>query len=247
MSDVETGGLRGARFPSTCWTDLLAGSATSEARARQAFETLSRRYLRPVAAYVRSRFAKSDEDAFDRAQDFFLWMLESGFLARAERGRGSFRGFVKRTLANFLHDSERRARTWKRGGTRRFVPLEGDGAPLELPDGGATPEDVLDRSWRRTLLTQAADALEAELAAKQKQRTFDVFRDYFLGEEDLDYAAVAARHGITTTDVSNALAFAKKRYRAHLKNAVADTVDGDDDLRAELSWLFEEPPEKPRS
>ena len=42
--------------------------------------------------------------------------------------------------------------------------------------------------------------------------------------------------------VSNALAYAKKRYRAHLRQAVVETVHNDDELRAELAWLFEEEP-----
>ena len=36
-----------------------------------------------------------EKDAKDLAQDFFLWMMESDFLSRADRGRGRFRVFVK--------------------------------------------------------------------------------------------------------------------------------------------------------
>ncbi len=247
MAEADTSGSHGAAaFPSTCWSDLAEAASVTEARAREALDTLAARYFRPVAAYVRARWAKTDDDAFDAAQEFFLWVLESEFFGRADPERGSFRGFIKRALVNFLHDSERKRRTWKRGGTRRFVPVdgEGDGGPLEIPDRAASPDEALDGLWRQELLAQAADALEAELATKGKRKTFDVFRDYFLGDDELDYASVAERHGISVTDVSNALAHAKRRYRAHLRNAVADTVRGDDDLRAELAWLFEETPER---
>ena len=232
----------GLSFPSTRWSLVLADPAAGSAGSRGAFEALARRYWRPTLAYVRARWAQNDEDARDATQEFFLWMLEGNFLAHADPSRGRFRGLVKKSLANFLHDLERKRRTLKRGGARRFQPLQDEqGEPWEPPDpAGRSPEDVLDDEWRRTLLAQAAEGLEAELSGAGKRVVFEVFRDYFLEEEDLDYAAVARRHGITTVDVSNHLTQAKRRYRAHLRAAVLETVQGDADLRAELSWLFEE-------
>ena len=130
--------------------------------------------------------------AREETQAFFVWMLERGFLERADPARGRFRGFIKKSLANFLHDRERGRRTVKRGGTHEVLALpEGDEAGA-LPDpAGRPPEAVLDELWRRELLAHAADALERELREQGKARVFAVFHDYFLGEEDLDYAAVA--------------------------------------------------------
>ena len=93
---------------------------------------------------------------------------------------------------------------------------------------------------RRELTNPAVDSLEVELRDRGKGVAFEVFRDYFLTEDDLDYATVAKRYRITTVDVSNHLSYAKKRYRAHLRLAVLETVQNDADLRAELAWLFEE-------
>lgn len=237
--------FRAASFPTTRWSRLLADPAADSAAARQAFETLARRYWRPIAAYIRTRWAKSDEDARDAAQEFFLWMLDRGFLAHADPARGRFRGFLKTSLGNFLHDLERKRRTVKRGGNRRVLSLANDqgnaDAPLDLPDpAGRSPQALLDDLWRKELLAQAVDSLEAELRDRGKGVTFEVFRDYFLADSDPDYATVAKRYRITTVDVSNHLSYAKKRYRAHLRLAVLETVQNDDDLRAELAWLFEE-------
>ena len=237
--EIESPG--GLAFPTTRWSTLLAGRSDAEA-AREAFEALARRYWGPVAAYVRARFAKTDDDAREATQEFFLWMLEGGFLERADPARGRFRGFVKRSLANFLHDAARRRRSVKRGGTRTALSFERDDLPPVPDPSGRNPEAVLDDLWRKELLAQGADRLEAELTERGKRVTYEVFRDYFLGDEELDYRQVAARHGVTTTDVSNHLAFAKKRYRAHLRAAVLETVQSDEDLRAELSWLFEDAP-----
>jgi len=225
-------------FPSTRWSRLLADPTAGSSDGREALEELARRYWRPIAAYARARCARNDDEAREAAQEFFLWMLATGFLARADPARGSFRGFVKRSLANFLHDRERRRRSQKRGGDRRLVPLEDEDGIPRLADPGATPEEHLDAHWRAELLARATDALEAELAAKGKHVVFAVFRDFFLADEECDYAALAARHGITKVDVSNHLSLAKRRYRAHLRAAVLETVGSDEDLRAELAWLF---------
>ena len=211
------------------------GSGADTAAARAAFETLANRYWTPITAYIRRRWAKTDDDARDAAQEFMAWMLESGFLARADPARGRFRGFLKTSLGNFLNDLERKKRTVKRGGTHRHE------TPTDLPDpAGRTPDMLLDDLWRKQLLADATDGLERELRDRGKGVTFDVFRDYFLGDNDLDYATVAERHGVSKTDVSNALTYAKKRFRAHLRTVVVETVHNDDDLRAELAWLFEE-------
>ncbi len=227
-------------FPSTHWTRLIGGAGSDPDADRAAFELLARRYFRPIAAYVRARGARDEDEAREATQEFFLWMLEGDFLARLDPSRGRFRGFVKRCLVNFLHDRRRSTGGIRRGGGQRFVALDGD-EPLELPDPGErTPEQLLDDMWRRELLARAADETERELVAAGRGVVFAVFRDYFLGNEELDYAAVAQRHGISKTDVSNHLARAKQRYRAHLRSAVLETVGGDEDLRAELAWLFEE-------
>jgi RNA polymerase sigma-70 factor (ECF subfamily) len=226
-------------FPTTRWSHILADPEAGSQGTRDALETLAQRYWRPIAAYARAKFASTDDEAREAAQDFFLWMMESGFLGKADPDRGSFRGFVKRSLVHFLHDRERRRRTEKRGGGRRFVPIDGDETVPHPPDPGKGPEEHLDDLWRRELLAQATDALEAELRAKGKDVTFEVFRDFYLEDQELDYEAVGARHGITKVDVSNQLQHAKARFRAHVRSAVLETVGGDEDLRAELAWLFQ--------
>ena len=232
-----------AAFPSTHWTVLRADPAARSRTARDAFEALAQRYWRPVAAYVRARTKCSDEDAADRTQEFFLWMLESGFLERADPERGRFRAFLKTSLQHFLTDRSRRASTQRRGGDRALLSLSGrdeHGLDLDVADPSRDPDRCLDELWRRTLLEEAQRALEKELNERGKSLTYALFRDFYLGEEDLDYEALANRHGVRSSDVSNHLVLARKRYRALLRAAVLETVHADEDLRAELRWLFEE-------
>lgn len=205
---------------------------------RVALEDLARAYWRPVYGYVRLRWARTDEDALDATQSFFLWMLEGPFLTRADPRRGRFRGFVRVALDRFLIDLERERTALKRGGARTFVAVDDT---AQLPDvGAAAPEEALDALWRAELLERATRELEQDLERDGKALVFAVFRDYFLAGDELDYAALAARHGITKTDVSNYLQRAKARYREVLRRVVRETVDSAAELDLELAWLFEE-------
>jgi len=246
MSD-ETGLERArSRFPTTRWSRILTPEGDHEAR-KAAWTELARTYWKPVFAYVRTRWARTDEEALDGAQEFFLWMMSRDFLERADPARGRFRGLVKVALSNFLRDLERKRRTLRRGGERTFLSFGaggGDGE-RELPvldpadTRGKSPEDVLDDVWRAEVLARATRALEDELCGQGKELTFRVFQEYFLSDEDeVEYSALAARHGIKASDVSNHLQAAKRRFRAVLKATVADTVTDRDELEGELAWLF---------
>lgn len=225
-------------FPTTRWS-LLRGDDT--AALGRAWDVLATRYWRPIVAYVRARWARDDERAVELTQDFFAWMLERALLERVEPGRGRFRGFVKRCLAHHIIDEARRDAAERRGGGRAVVPL--DAAALQLPDpDGRTPDELLDDLWRAELLAQANAALERELRARGQDTAWELFRAWHLDKhaEPPEYPALAERFGVTTTDVSNLLSRARKRWRAHLRVAVLDTVGSDEDLRAELAWLLED-------
>ncbi len=228
-------------FPSTCWSRILGGGAGPDPRSRrQDLEELATRYWRPVYIYICGRRSRSADDAGDLTQDFFVWMLESDLLARADPGRGRFRGLIKVALGRFLIDGERRELRIKRGGDRIRVPLgDGDTMPELADSRGKSPEELLDESWRREVLATALQRLEDVLGREDKPVVFDVFRDYYLSEaEDLDYETVAARYQITRSDVSNHLMHAKRRYQSCLKAVVQETVGGPGELREELEWLF---------
>ena len=170
-------------------------------------------------------------------QEAFAWMLATRFFERADPERGRFRGLLKTALARFAVERLRRENADKRGGGRVHERLD---VEHERADPGArTPDQALDDAWRAELLAQALERLEQELTASGRRAYFEVFRDYFLTEDDApDYASLAQRHGISTTDVSNWLGYAKRRYRECLRALVRETVGREDELREELAWLF---------
>lgn len=236
------------RFPSTRWSRILEPRSPAESDGSPTppstdFSELAAQYWRPVYAYIRNRWSRSNEDAKDLTQAFFLWILEHDFVQRADPVRGRFRGYLRTALERFLTDDRRARNRQKRGGDRVRLELPGvDDADLleSLQDvKAADPSEVLDEEWRRTVLVQSLARLREQMEANGKRTSYAVFEDYFLNDsEELDYARVAERHGISKVDVSNALTRSKQAYRACIRSVVAETVGGPDELDEELRWLF---------
>lgn len=233
---------RSEPFPETRWSLVLAGGEGDSRRA--ALEDLARAYWRPIHGYVVARRRLGAEDALDAAQGFFLWMLTSDFLARADPARGRFRGLVKVALERYLVDQHRAASAERRGGGRALLSLDGareSGAePADV--AGRSPEDVLDDLWRRELLQRALDRLEERLVREGRAKHFALFKEHYVdGQDDGDrsYEALASRHGISRVDVSNWLMRTKGWYRDEVRKAVLETVGDAAQLDAELQWLFD--------
>jgi RNA polymerase sigma-70 factor (ECF subfamily) len=226
-------------FPTTLWSDVRRGAAGVSAR-QAALEALACRYQAPAEAYLAVALRVPRERAHELFQAFFAWMLATGWLAKATPERGRFRGFLKVALKNFARDELRKEHALKRGaGLTDSLDAEGAAEP---PDPRTpSPEQALDDAWRAWLVEAAFARLEAQLTESGRAAQFAVFRDYYFAPgPELDHRALATRHGLTTTDVSNYLQRAKKAYREALRALVLDTVGDADELGQELAWLVAE-------
>ncbi len=230
-SDTEIGGIdRG--FPATQWTEVLAAGDTPDLGG------LVQSYWKPVYAYIRCGHARSNEDAKDLTQDFFAWMIETRLASRADPRRGRFRSFLKTALRNFLTDAARESQAQKRGGGRVVLISELGPAEISEPAAQSTPDEALDIAWRNEIIERACERLKAEFQKDGRQQ-FAIFQEYFLADaDDIDYRTLAARHGMTTDDVSYQLRTAKDRFRAHVGDIVRETVASPLDQAEELAELF---------
>lgn len=226
-------------FPTTLWSEVRRGGAAGTAR-EAALDALVRRYQAPAEAYLAAALRLPRERAHELFQEFFAWMLASGWLARAAPERGRFRAFLKVALRNFATDELRRESAQKRG-AGRIGSLDADPALEPVDARTPTPEEALDAAWRAELVQAAFTRLEAELTASGRGAQFALFRDYYLaGGPEPDHRTLAARHGISITDVSNGLQRAKKAYRECLRALVLETVGDAAELGDELAWLVAE-------
>jgi len=227
-------------FPTTIWSEVRRGGAHAAGRD-SALAGLARRYQGPAEAYLRAALGLPRERAHELFQEFFAWMLAGDWLAKAEPARGRFRAFLKVALRRFATDELRRSAAAKRGGGRALESLDGEDSPEPADRAQPAPEEELDRAWRAALVEEAFERTRLDLERRERGLAFAVFRDYYLAPgPEPDYRALAARHGLTTTDVSNFLQRTKQLFREQLRALVLDTVATPTDLGEELAWLVAE-------
>jgi len=250
MGSAEDTSIGGSRrdFPSTCWTLLRkAGQAGPET-----LERLIYLYWKPAYYYLRAAGRKGVEDAKDLTQDFFTRLIERKDWERLSPERGSFRGFLKRALKNFLIDASRREQARQPSSKFLFKFDECRDEPV-----APTPDDAFDKEWVRTVLRDSIRDLEAQLKKDGTANVFEVFRLYCLPEGargdpgessrfmmgleggNTTYAEVAKKLGLRESDVRKRLA----RSRSILREIVLDRVreySGDDrDVREEFERILQ--------
>ena len=240
--DTSLGGS-GQDFPKTAG-DMIAGARDPSSRVRRAaFEDLFRRYWKPVYTYVRLAWAKSNEDAKDLTQAFFLWLLEGDSLARYEQERASFRTYLKMLLKSFVGHQDEAMSRLKRGGGVRIVALDDDRSLLKdaLPDAGAAdPERLFDQEWRRTLIQNAVERVRKHWSSGDRAVKFRAFERYDLLPPDgrPTYSEIAGQLGIKESDVRNHLFAVREAIRSEIRQELSEMTSGPEELAEEWNAFF---------
>jgi RNA polymerase sigma factor (sigma-70 family) len=217
-----------ADFPETRWSQLLELRDPAHPRYAEHLEELARQYWKPMYHYVRALRRVSAGDAEDHTQQFFAMLLGRGDLEKLSPDRGSFRGFLKTALRNFLASADRASAA--RPMLFPFAEAEADWQ--RSADLG--PEDAFDREWGRGILLEAAARLRREAPAA----AYEMFREYCLGEAEMSYEELARKHGVTADDVRNRLREMRQRLREILKHLLRDTLAPGRNAEDELAFLL---------
>jgi RNA polymerase sigma factor (sigma-70 family) len=238
--DTRMGGAGGS-FPSTRESVLASlGHLTPAGRDRD-LERLISLYWKPVYCLVRRLGARSNEDAKDLTQEFFVRVvLEGALTERYTPDKGSFRAYLKTSVRNFVRNEHRDGARLKRGAP---LPLEIRDFDLTevLPDAHALPPDQLfDAAWRSIVLGKAVQLLQERLTAEGKTDVFEVFRRYDLEADgaQASYETVGRALKISPDTVKNHLTRAREDFRAAVRSVVCATVADAKDLSSELRELF---------
>jgi RNA polymerase sigma-70 factor (ECF subfamily) len=244
---VSTGELlRFGAFHTTRWSLILSGANADgdEQQARAALTELCRTYWRPIFSFV-SRQGYATEDAQDLTQDFFVMILESNWLQRADENRGRFRSFLLKSLKNFLNHAADRRRTLKRGGDVEFIrwdewmaeaPSQLTIPPQRLESLG--PDRLFDLRWAANVVERALQRLREECEGKGRLRLFETLSPHLTTERAaVSYANLAAALGVAETVVKKQLHNLRQRYRWLLRDEVAQTVDNPADVDDEIRHL----------
>jgi RNA polymerase sigma-70 factor (ECF subfamily) len=236
----RSAGGAGGRFATTRWSVVLAARDGEEVPAREALATLCGLYWYPLYAFARRRGAPPEE-AQDLTQAFFTHLLEKEAIRHVDPGRGRFRSFLLASFKNFQADEREKARAKKRGGGQVALPIDGEAAEgryaLE-PSHGLTPERIYEKRWALTLIERVLERLRERHARAGKEHQFERLRVFLAGERrPVPYAEVARRLEMSELAVKVAVHRLRKRFRELLREEIAQTVAGQEEVEAELRAL----------
>jgi RNA polymerase sigma factor (sigma-70 family) len=219
---------------------VLTAGRSDTTHARAALENLCQAYWHPLYAYVRRR-GYSPEDAQDLTQEFFARLLERNAVATVTPEKGRFRSFLLASMNHFLADEWDKARAQKRGGGK-VICLDLQSAEMqlgEIPVKKHTPEKAFEHRWAITLLEQVYQHLGKEYREQGKAALFETLRVTLAGKSDAaPYAELARQLAMSEGAVKVAVHRLRQRYRALLRDTIADTVSGPDEVEDELRYLF---------
>jgi RNA polymerase sigma-70 factor (ECF subfamily) len=228
-------------FATTHWTVVLAAGRRHTPSADTALEELCRTYWFPLYAYVRRR-GHAKADAEDLTQAFFARLLEKNFLESVGSAKGKFRAFLLAVLKHFLANEWDKARAQKRGGGEIPLSLDWQTADTKFQvaaTNAPSPDQAFDREWALALLAKVIERLEKECAADGKAALFAQLKMFLTaGGGDSAQADVAKSLGMEEGAVRVAIHRLRKRYRALLRDEIAQTLADESQVDAELQALF---------
>jgi DNA-directed RNA polymerase specialized sigma24 family protein len=226
-------------FPLTRGSVVAGLGDENPAAKALALERVAKAYWRPVFAHVRMRWAVDPDRASELTQEFFKRALERDMFGGFDPGKARFRTYVRMCVDRFAANHIKGERRLKRGGGARVISIEGsdDGEGMELPGlEGVDPESAFDVEWLRSLFEAAVGELEAFCVETKRKNRFDVFSRYVLDPpegEKPSYAAVAGDLGLSVTDVTNYLFFARRELKRILLEKLRELTASEEEFRAE--------------
>jgi RNA polymerase sigma factor (sigma-70 family) len=239
-SSAGDGGAE-SRFATTQWSVVLAAGQATGAESQAALSKLCTLYWYPLYAYARRRGLNADQAA-DVTQGFFARLLEQKIVRTADPERGKFRSYLLGAFKHYLSHEWARARARKRGGGRRFVPLDPHEAEARYslePAHELTAERLFDRRWALTVLELAMEELGRQCARSGKERHFQLCRPFLSGGDGAAYRAAGGEVGLAEGAVRVLVHRLRRRYRQLLREQLGQTVSSPEQVDEEIRDLFD--------
>lgn len=240
-SDCASSSAPGDVFATTHWTVVLAAGQRHTPQSDGALEQLCQTYWFPLYAYVRRR-GHAKADAEDLTQAFFARLLEKNFLTGLDNEKGKFRAFLLAALKHFLANEWDKAQAQKRGGGATHLSLDWQTADTKFQvasQNEPSPDKAFDREWALALLARVIERLQAECVAEGKGKLFEQLKVFLMaGKSESAQAEVARALGMEEGAVRVAVHRLRKRYRALLRNEIANTLSDEAMLAEEMRALF---------
>lgn len=232
MGNQDTAFRQGqSQFPATSWSMLASLRDPRDRQVQLYLNRMIEAYWRPVYKFIRVGWKRSNEDAKDLTQAFFVHLLEGDLLARADPDRGNFRKLLMASLRNFLSNEVRSGHALKRGGGRSIVSLDAATDDGWVPDG-SDPQVAFEAQWAREILERSIDRLAKEL----KPEVFSAFRQFHLDQVAVRDIARGLR--ATEAQIGHYLQDARTALRNLVLQEIREYVQDETELARELEALF---------
>jgi RNA polymerase sigma factor (sigma-70 family) len=240
--DTEIGGP-GGRFPATQHSVLDGAQSDDPAERRRAWDVLVAAYWKPAYKYIRLKWRCSNEEAKDLTQGFFTRAVEKDFFRSYDPEKGSFRNFLRVCLDGFVANERQSAQRIKRGGEFQITALEFETAEGELRQVEvADPfsmEEYFHQEWVRSVFSLALERFRQKCEAKGKQLHFRIFQAYDLGDgARLTYQDMAREFGISVTDVTNYLHYARTEFRGTVLDTLRELTATNREFQEDARFLL---------
>jgi len=238
----------GGNFPPTRWSVIEAARSGNANERDQALDALFAAYWKPVYKYIRLKYSQSPDAAQDLTQGFFVELLERDLLSRFAPQKSRLRTYIRLCVDSFVLNEIKHAGRQKRGGDAVHLALDFSSAEGELTaqtiDPASIPseekfEEFFEKEWIRSLFSAAVEDLRQSCAARGKPTAFALFRAYDLAEDEpLPYAQLATAHGISPSDVTNQLAWARRQFRRLTQERLRALCASEEEFARESKALF---------
>jgi RNA polymerase sigma factor (sigma-70 family) len=233
------------RFPVTRLSAIVGTASSNPEERSLAFEALIAAYWVPVYKYIRIKWNKPGEDARDLTQGFFAEAIEKNFFSRFDPSKARFRTFLRTCLDGFVANENKAASRLKRGGDATILSLDFDGAEEQLriaPPAASATEDYFDKEWARSVFSLALESFRAQMSEAGKETHLKLFERYVLDADEesskLSYKALATEFDLSTTDVTNYLALARREFRRIVLEKLRALTATDEEFRREARALL---------
>ena len=238
----------GDRFPPTRRSVIEAVRSIDAEERERALDALCAAYWKPVYKYVRMRWNRPPEAAQDLTQGFFMEVLERDLLEKFDPKKSRLRTYLRVCVDSFVSNEDKAERRQKRGGQVLHVALDFSGAEEEfgatVMDPASIPsleslEEFFEKEWVRSLFALAVEELRALCMERERERTFHLFEAYDLeGNEKISYEQLSDEYGIPVTDVTNALAWARREFRKIALERLRELCGSEEEFQREARAAF---------
>ncbi len=245
VDDTLIGGTD-ARFPGTRHSVIAAVQSIDAEKRGRAYSRIVASYWKPVYKYIRIKWNRSNEDAKDLTQGFFLRVMEKGFFQTYDPAKARFRTFLRVCLDRYVANETQSAGRIKRGGDALTVSLDFQGADQELltgvPPSSDTMEKFFEQEWIRSLFSSSLEMLKGQCADEGKEIHFSIFSRYHFADDtesgNLTYEGIAAEFGIPVTTLTNHLAYGRREFKRLVLQQLRELTATEEEFREEARSLL---------